>query len=274
MTQQLKHGLGDHTCIPVNFAPNMTPSAREQEMQHFTAVTRKSRKKRGRSVKRPDTASDIWLRCMATSGLVVTQMRNNAPFMAKKSLVEFFRLLATFRGIASTKQERNLWQVHSHVTCMTNNSFAVDQMLLNAENEAMRTRMHAMQNSPEKIILAYDHVRNLELEQTTFAKLGPDFMKSNLGFCVQVCLQAVLMLLRLGMPEADGVDGPRRLRLMQTQCSFAQALLAGTGMDYSVRSEHIMQLRRLEAEVHFRKTCGCYCSRFGAITSDSHHPKT
>ena len=269
MTQRLKHGLREHTCIPVNFSPDMTPSAREQEMHHFAAATKKSRKKRGSGVQRPDTAVDVWLRCMATSGLVVTQMRNNAPFMAKKSLVEFFRLLATFKGMASTKQERNLWQVDSHVTCMTNNRYAVDQMLLNAENEAMRTRMDGMQNCPEKCKLAYDLVQNIELEQATYAPLGPDFMRSNMIFCVEVCVQAVHMLLRLGEVAPDGVDGPKRLKLMQTQLSFAAALLAGTATDYSVRSEHTSQLRRLEGVLNFRKTCGCYSSR-----SDTLHVKT
>jgi len=269
MTQRLKHGLGEHIRIPVNFSQDMSPSAREHEMQHFTAVTKKARKKRGCGVQRADTAMDIWLRCMATSGLVVTQMRNNAPFMAKKSLVEFFRLLATFRGMPSTKQERNLWQVQSHVTCMTNNRFAVDQMLLNAENEAMRTRMDGMHDSPEKIKLAYDLMQNIELEQATYAPLGPDFMRSNLIFCIEVCVQAVHMLLRLGEPVPDGVDGPKRLKLMQTQLTFAGALLTRTTTDYSVRSEHTSLLRQLHDQVNFRKTCGFYSSR-----CDLQHPKT
>jgi len=232
--------------VPTDFFTEMSSAEGAAAAASFSKDTKKMRKKPANAG--PESAYQVWQRAMITSAVVGMQSLNHAPLSAKKALVKFFRLYEIFKTLESTQQQRDVWHVDSCVDAMVKNSYQIDQQLLNAENEAWRVRMAVMPLSPEKREQAFALVENIQLEQATYAPMGQVFLDANIACAVEICLQAVRMLVHL---KCKGTDDFKCLRLSQAQLSLARKMLAGTDVDYPARLQQMQQLNQL----HFLVTC-------------------
>jgi len=237
--------------LPTDIFHRMSLEERATSAAAFSVTTKKMRKKRANSG--AETAHQVWKRAVAYTGVVGIEICNHAPFAAKKALLEFFRLHEVFQGMASTQEQRDIWNVHSYVKAMVYNSYQVDQQIMNAENEEWRARLEPMPPSVQRSEQVYLLVENIELEQATFGPLGQIFVDANVAFIVDSCVRAVHMLLQIGCPPAYGLDSIRSSKLMEKQLSVAYDILASTPATYHGRSEHIAALDRLRFFVVIRK---------------------
>ena len=236
--------------VPSVVFSNMSLKATGKTAAAFSAANKKMRKKTANSG--PDSAYVVWQRAMATSAVVGMEMIDHSPLLAKKALLDFFRLYETFKGLPCTQKQRNIWHVDSYVKAMVYNSFQVDQQLLNAQNEESRKRIANMPDPPsaEKREQVFALVENIELEEATFGPMGQIFLDTNIECAVEVCVQAANMLLNL---RCKGEDCVRSSRLMRTQLSLARKMLADTKTKYPARSQHVEQLNQLDFFASFRR---------------------
>ena len=247
----LDHYL-DHNSVPTSVFEKMLLEDNTTAAAMFAASTKKFRKKQAKSG--PETAYQVWERAMTTTAVVGMEFCANSPLMAKKAIIDFFKIYEDFKELPSTKEERAAWRVESYVSSMEFNSYQIDQQLLKAENDAWRQRLAVMQPSPEKMRQVYSYIENIELEEQTYVKLGQPFLDANIKILVQVCLQAVFQLMALGCDHNE-VDAPKVFLLVQKQYKCACRMLAKCKVQYLDRAEHLEQLERIKLilQVHMNK---------------------
>jgi len=239
--------LRDH-CLDPNLVPtsvfgNMSLQDNTAAAASFAASTKKLRKKHAKSG--PETAYQVWKRAMTTTALVGMEFCANSPLRAKKALVKFFKIYEVFKGMPSTKEQRDAWNVESYLTSMEFNSYQIDQQLLKAENDTWRAKLADMQPSPEKTHQVYSFIENIELEEQTYVKLGQEFLDANIKMLVQVCFQAVFQLMELGH-DSNGADSDKSLLLVEKQYDCACHMLATCKVQYPDRADHLSQLERIK----------------------------
>ena len=238
----------DPNLVPTCVFGNMSQEDNTAAAASFAASTKKLRKKQAKSG--PETAYQVWKRAMTTSAVVGMEFCANSPLLAKKAIVDFFKIYEVFKGIPSTKKQRDAWNVESYLTAMEFNSYQIDQQLLKAENDAWRARLADMQPSPEKTHQVYSFLENIELEEQTYVKLGQEFLDANIKMLVQVCFQAVFQLMELGH-DSNGADNDKILLLVEKQYDCASHMLAACKVQYPDRAEHLNQLKRIKFILFF-----------------------
>jgi len=125
-----EHNL-DHNLVPTSVFGNMSLEDNTAAAASFAAGTKKFRKKQAKSG--PETAYQVGMEFCA-----------NSPLLARKAIVDFFKIYEVFKGMSSTKEQRDAWCVESYLSSMEFNSYQIDQQLLKAENDAWRARLAAM----------------------------------------------------------------------------------------------------------------------------------
>ena len=233
----------DHNIVPTSVFGNMLLEDNTAAAASFAASTKKFRKKQAKSG--PETAYQVWKRAITTSAVVGIEFCANSPLMAKKAIIDFFKIYEDFKGLPSTKEERAAWRVESYVSSMEFNSYQVDQQLLHAENEAWSARLAAIQPSHDKVHQIYSYIENIELEQQTYVKLGQQFLDANIDIMVEVCFHAVFQLMELGCDNYE-MDTRKITLLLDKQYDCASRLLAKCEVPYLRRAKHLAKLERLK----------------------------
>ena len=237
----LDHYL-DHNSVPTSVFEKMLLEDNTTAAAMFAASTKKFRKKQAKSG--PETAYQVWERAMTTTAVVGMEFCANSPLMAKKAIIDFFKIYEDFKELPSTKEERAAWRVESYVSSMEFNSYQVDQQLLHAENEAWSARLAAIQPSQDKVHQIYSYIENIELEQQTYVKLGQQFLDANIDIMVEVCFHAVFQLMELGCDNYE-MDTRKITLLLDKQYDCASRLLAKCEVQYLRRAKHLAKLERL-----------------------------
>ena len=233
----------DHNLVPTSVFGNISLDDNTAAAASFAAGTKKFRKKKAKSG--PETAYQVWKRAMTTSAVVGMEFCANSPLLAKKAIVDFFKIYEIFKGLPSTKEQREAWCVESYVSSMEFNSYQIDQQLLKAENDAWRARLAVMQPSQDKVRQVYSYIENIELEEQTYVKLGQQFLDANIQIMVQVCFHAVFQLMELGSDNYE-VDTRKIFLLVEKQYDCACRMLAKCKVQYLGRAKHLAQLERLK----------------------------
>jgi len=237
----------DPNLVPTSVFGNMSQHDNTAAAASFAASTKKMRKKHVKSG--PETAFQVWKRAMTTSAVVGMEFCANSPMLAKKAIVDFFKIYEVFKEMPSTKQQRDAWGVESYLIAMEFNSYQIDQQLLKAENDVWRTSLATMQPSPEKTQQVYRFLENIELEEKTYVKLGQQFLDANIKMLVQVCFQAIFQLMESGQDSRD-VDDNKILSLVEKQYVCANHMMATCKVQYPDRAEHSAQLKRIKIILH------------------------
>ena len=232
----------DHDLVPTSVFGNMSLEDNTAAAASFAASTKKFRKKHAKSGQ--ETPIQVWKRAMSTSAVVGMEICANSPLMAKKAIADFFKIYEVFKGMPSTKEQREAWCVESYLSAMEFNSYQIDQQLLKAENDAWRARLAVMQPSQEKTRQVYSYIENIELEEQTYVKLGQEFLDANIQNVVQVCYQALFQLMELDCDNFE-VDTLKVFLLAQKQCNYACRMLAKCKVQYPDRAEHLEKLERV-----------------------------
>jgi len=92
----------DHNMVPTSLFRNMSVEDNTAAAASFAADTKKFRKKHVKSG--PEAAYQVWKRAMTTSAVVGMELCANSPLLAKKAIVDFFKIYEVFKGMPSTKE--------------------------------------------------------------------------------------------------------------------------------------------------------------------------
>ena len=219
----------------------MSAEERDASVMDFAASSKKIRKNK----ENPTDPVERWAAVCATSRLVFLYMTNQEWIRAKKSMVDFFRLLEMLDKCEMSQGQREMLHIESEFNSMQLNMRTVDDVLFGAENKASRKRIHAMPAGPDKCRESYALLENVALAQQNYARLGNKFTDTNMYLCMNMTLGCVSAIADLGCDTAQGVVLAQSFRYMDAQIAHALSMFSNAHIAYPERAEQFSQLNSL-----------------------------
>jgi len=219
----------------------MSGEERNASVMDFAASSKNIRKNK----KTTTDPVERWAAVCATSRLVFLYMSNQEWIRAKKTMVDFFRLLDMLDKCEMSQGQRDMLHIESEFNSMQLNMCTVDDVLFSAENKASRKRIYAMPAGPEKCRESYALLENVALAQKNYARLGSRFTDTNMYLCMHMTLGCVCVIADLGCDAAQGVDLAQSFRHMDAQISHALSMFSNALIGYPERAEQCSQLKNL-----------------------------